>query len=348
VVELKFAEIFGRDPGQRLFNVAVEGTTVLPRFDISALAGLDTALDRSFIVDVSDGRINVDFTPITDSAKIAAIRIIVINRQPATPTATPTRTVTPGGPTETPHVSLKKGAAGAGDPAAMRELGVTWGYVWWPAPDMFNSTYQHVPMIWGRTYDPAVVTQVARDHPGSYWLLWNEPDYWQQANLPAAEAARIYASLRPLIKNADPTAKLIVGGVFNLNVVWLETFRSEYRNVYGQYPVVEGWHVHHFAGRTDYSRTTWRNALLAVRDWMPANGGAVELWLTEFGCLNGDAVAAQIMAEQVPWLESQSWVTRYAWYAPYTNGSGCVGCTGSLFNDDGSLTDLGRLYQRLP
>jgi hypothetical protein len=203
-------------------------------------------------------------------------------------------------------------------------------------------------MIWGRDYDANAVTQYARDHPGSYWLIWNEPDYWRQANIPATDAAQLYRTLRSLIKSADPSAKLIVGGVYNLNTSWLASFRSEYMRLYGQWPVVEGWHVHHYAGRDDYDANIWRERLAAVRDWMAANGGPVELWLTEFGCLNGEATAAQILEDQVWWLEEQPWLTRYAWYAAYAAGTGCPGCTGSLFNGEGSLTDLGWLYRRLP
>jgi hypothetical protein len=274
--------------------------------------------------------------------------------QPATATPTPTRTLTrtptstPGGPPEIARTSPKKGVGGGENPEMLREIGVSWAYIWYIAANNFNSVYQHVPMIWGKDYDAATVTQVARSHPGSYWLIWNEPDYWQQANISPEQAAQLYRTLRPLIKSADPTAKLIVGGVFNLNVGWLTSFRSEYYRLYNEWPQVEGWHVHHYVGRTDYNTTAWRTALQAVRDWMPANGGVVELWLTEFGCLNSDAVAEQIMAEQVPWLEAQSWITRYAWYAVFATGPGCPSCTGSLFGDDGTLTNLGRLYRNLP
>jgi hypothetical protein len=118
--------------------------------------------------------------------------------------------------------------------------------------------------------------------------------------------------------------------------------------LYNEWPVVEGWHVHYYVGRTEYNVTNWRNTMQAVRDWMPANGGTVELWLTEFGCLDSDAVAQQIMADQTPWLEAQPWITRYAWYAAFAVGPSCPNCSGSLFNSDGSLTNLGKLYRRLP
>jgi hypothetical protein len=265
-----------------------------------------------------------------------------------TPTVTRTRTATPGGPTPTAHVARKKGVAGGENPEAMRELGITWSYIWYPAPNNFNTVYEHVPMIWGRDYNPTTVTQIAASHPGSYWLIWNEPDYWQQANIQPGQAAQLYRSLRSLIKTTDPAAKLIVGGVYNLNTAWLTSFRQEYFRLYNEWPAVEGWHVHHYVGRAEYSSAVWRERLQAVRDWMAANGGAVELWLTEFGCLNSEDVAMQIMADQTPWLDAQPWLTRYSWYAAFASGPGCPDCSGSLFYPDYTLTDTGQLYRQVP
>lgn len=63
VVSLYFAEVypgtFAR--GARVFDVAVEGVTVLDEFDIYALAGANTALERSFLVDVNDERLDIHF-----------------------------------------------------------------------------------------------------------------------------------------------------------------------------------------------------------------------------------------------------------------------------------------------
>ena len=96
-----FAEIFGRDPGKRVFNVQLENTTVLQNFDIAANVGLNVALSRTFQVTVTDNLLNINLVPITDSAKINALRVTSLSTPPNTPTAT----VTPGGPTLTPTSS---------------------------------------------------------------------------------------------------------------------------------------------------------------------------------------------------------------------------------------------------
>jgi hypothetical protein len=58
-LELKFAEIQNRRPGQRQFDVIVNGSPYLTAFDISALVGKNYALDRSLFVSPSGGEINV-------------------------------------------------------------------------------------------------------------------------------------------------------------------------------------------------------------------------------------------------------------------------------------------------
>jgi hypothetical protein len=62
-VKLKFAEPSMSGPGQRLFNVALNGATVLSNFDIFAAAGgAMIAMDRVFPVSVTGGQITVQFS----------------------------------------------------------------------------------------------------------------------------------------------------------------------------------------------------------------------------------------------------------------------------------------------
>ncbi|NJL12288.1 MAG: hypothetical protein HC913_04320 [Microscillaceae bacterium] len=85
-VVLHFAEVYfgvaGRGGtntglGSRVFNVSLEGQTVLSNFDIFAEAGgAAIALRKSFYVNVNDGNLNVQFNRITDNAKVSAIEII--------------------------------------------------------------------------------------------------------------------------------------------------------------------------------------------------------------------------------------------------------------------------------
>jgi hypothetical protein len=62
-VTLKFAELYMTGPGQRQFNVSINGSQVLANFDIYAQAGgAFVPLDKTFPVSVSNGQIQIQFT----------------------------------------------------------------------------------------------------------------------------------------------------------------------------------------------------------------------------------------------------------------------------------------------
>jgi hypothetical protein len=77
-VNLKFAETFVTGSGQRKFNVAINGTTVLSNFDIFAAAGGGfLPVDEQFPISVTNGAIRIDFTPgAIQSPKVDAIQIM--------------------------------------------------------------------------------------------------------------------------------------------------------------------------------------------------------------------------------------------------------------------------------
>ena len=62
-VTLKFAEISIFGPGQRVFNVAINGAPVLSNFDIfEQSGGANIALDKTFSVRVTGGQLSIQFT----------------------------------------------------------------------------------------------------------------------------------------------------------------------------------------------------------------------------------------------------------------------------------------------
>jgi len=74
-VNLKFAEIFWTNTGQRVFDVLINGQTVLSRFDIVAAAGAAfTAVDKSFTVGPAT-QITIQFVTDVDNASVNAIEI---------------------------------------------------------------------------------------------------------------------------------------------------------------------------------------------------------------------------------------------------------------------------------
>jgi len=83
LVTLKFAETGATAAGQRIFNVAINGSTVLTNFDIYAAAGGEfKAVDRAFPITVANGTVSIAFTNIKSVARISALSIL-----PAPPTS---------------------------------------------------------------------------------------------------------------------------------------------------------------------------------------------------------------------------------------------------------------------
>jgi uncharacterized repeat protein (TIGR03806 family) len=100
LIELHFAEIYWTAPGQRLFNVTVNGTTVLGNYDIFLRAGgnFRAVVEVVRATASSSGSLSLAFTSVKDNAKLSALAVL-----PA-PTGTfqPRAATAPG-----------KGAAGA-------------------------------------------------------------------------------------------------------------------------------------------------------------------------------------------------------------------------------------------
>lgn len=77
-VRLHFAELTFTGSGQRVFNVAINGTTVLPNFDVFATAGLDKALVEQFTTTADVlGQITISFMKgLADNPEISGIEVL--------------------------------------------------------------------------------------------------------------------------------------------------------------------------------------------------------------------------------------------------------------------------------
>ena len=83
-VILHFAEIFwgtqdgepAGGAGSRVFDVAIEGVTVIQDYDIFDEVGANSAVVREFNVSVDDGVLNIDFSASVNNGKISAIQIM--------------------------------------------------------------------------------------------------------------------------------------------------------------------------------------------------------------------------------------------------------------------------------
>jgi len=108
-VQLRFAELDVSGPGQRVFDVQIEGQPVLTALDLYADAGgKDIAYDRTFRVTVADGEVTVEFVSRVGQPVLNAISVRGISASNNAPTASPTPSATSSvtTTTATPSVTL--------------------------------------------------------------------------------------------------------------------------------------------------------------------------------------------------------------------------------------------------
>lgn len=95
---------------------------------------------------------------------------------------------------------------------------------------------------------------IAQAQPGALWLVGNEMDRrdWylggQDEMLPELYATA-YHDIYTTIKDADPTARIAIGGVIQatpLRMAWLDRVWDAYQQRYGQEMPVDVWNVHNF------------------------------------------------------------------------------------------------------
>ena len=165
------------------------------------------------------------------------------------------------------------------------------------------------------TPDLATIAQIAQTHPGSLWLLGNEPDSLYQGEPIYPEVyAVVYHNLYYYIKGADPTAIIANGGIVQptpcrmeyLDIVW-----ETYQQTYEEPMPVDVWNIHAFILREVYGSwgastppgvdpscgidykiregddiNIFRANLIAFRQWMKDKGQQNKpLIISEYGIL---------------------------------------------------------------
>lgn len=91
---------------------------------------------------------------------------------------------------------------------------------------------------------------VIAKNPGADWLIGNEPDRRMlQDDIEPALYARAYHDLYNLIKQLDPTAKILAGSIVQPTVVrlqYLDLVLKSYQAQFGAWMPVDAWSIHNF------------------------------------------------------------------------------------------------------
>jgi hypothetical protein len=190
------------------------------------------------------------------------------------PAASTTATATAVPPTATPsrqgasplHDLERFGVAGAlSDAVGARRAGLTFGsYLNWnvhpspPLPPLV--TFWHVVRVGesGPWLSWEALAETVAQQPGAIWIVGNEPDVAEQDNIPPQRYAELYHDVYTFIKQRDPTALLVIGGVSQptpLRRRYLERVLDSYEARYGVAMPIDIWNVHAFILREE--RDNW-------------------------------------------------------------------------------------------
>lgn len=193
------------------------------------------------------------------------------------------------------------------------------------------------PLDYVYTGDQSAIETVAKARPGSVWLIGNEMDRldWKycevttnpcppdkvkhtgQSEILPETYARAYHDLYAILKAADPTARVAIGGLIQatpLRLQYLTIVWDTYKSLYGQDMPVDIWNIHAFILRevlndygaeippglpgnptkgeyvdndcTHVDKTIFDKQMRAFRQWMKDRGQQEKpLYVTEYGIL---------------------------------------------------------------
>lgn len=219
---------------------------------------------------------------------------------------------------------------------------LTWWYRWHDSAKTVGTGIDFVPMIAGGGANVNEVSKVIRSD-AKYLLGYNEPNFFEQANLSAAQAAADWPKVEAIAK------------AHNLKIVSpAVNFCGDDGTKTGPCHDTNPWNYlkDFFAAcascQVDYVAVHWYNCSGDELNWYldQFKQFGRPIWLTEFACAYGGdtSVAGQekYMREAIPILEGRADVFRYSWFSatPIPNAR--------LLNDDGSPTALGKVYLDLP
>jgi hypothetical protein len=225
----------------------------------------------------------------------------------ASTTATPTGTVTP---TPDDRFGFTNTNSDPATPVSL--LGITWWYSYDVAsPGSPGSPGTQVAEVKlgsiGSTPIPVPTIQAAaKQYPGGYWIIGNEPNVPGPALVSSdfyAEQLQYYASA---IKSADPSAQIVGRSVLNWSATCTgcatpftsgESFtagiRTSWANLYGGEPPIDVWALHAYP--ITWNSLPMTNALLVEQQitgissylaTIPEQANK-PIWLTEYGVLWG-------------------------------------------------------------
>ncbi len=229
----------------------------------------------------------------------------------------------------------------------LERMNAAWFYTWGGRPNVefeqIPEGVEFIPMAWSRWglqgEDPPIIEEWFLNRRARRYdtlLGFNEPDRANQANLTVEQALDLWPKLeRTRLRLGSPAT-------VHPDNEWMQAFMAgvEERGLrvdficvhwYGG-PNVQGFLNHLDRIHEMYGRPIWITEF-AVGDWQAE---------TVEDNRHSPERVYQFMRELLPELERREYIERFSWFSASPN-SRALG-TSALFDENGNLTRLGRLY----
>ncbi|XP_006453985.1 hypothetical protein AGABI2DRAFT_189310 [Agaricus bisporus var. bisporus H97] len=207
---------------------------------------------------------------------------------------------------------------------------ISWIYDWsdLPAGFLAQSGLNYIPMQWGSGNIDKLANTISTQG-ADIVLGFNEPDFADEANIPAKEAAGLWMQfIEPLkqkdVKLGGPAVTAAPSGK-----PWLSEFLAECNNC-----TIDFLPLHWYGSGTE----GFFNYIWDMHSTFPQ----FPIWITEFAEISDNAtVVLDFMNQTINYLDSLDWVERYAWFGFFRPEKDLH---SNMLREDGGLNDLGKLY----
>lgn len=197
-----------------------------------------------------------------------------------------------------------------------------WDEAKWRRATAAGLTFLPAQYGWENINTGSLAVAAAR-HPGSDWLMFNEPDINECSPRQGAVA---FHKAQEAIRQANPNATVYGCGtaLHPAHVEWHGAWGEQYRRLYGEYPNVRP-HIHSYAAdwRDRFNWPARRAELLAFREWQQGlDWFQGQVVISEWGVLTGywwheQQQIADYVAEALPWFNGQGWIKHHLYFTSY-------------------------------
>lgn len=204
---------------------------------------------------------------------------------------------------------------------------VSWAYNWGSSTTSIPQQYEYVPMLWGLgrfTDGWSNAADKAIASGSKHILAFNEPDLAEQSSLGVFQAADGYRRyIQPYAGKAKLGSPAVTNGGAPMGLTYLAAFLTACADCTIDFIAI---HWYNGGNAQDFKDYVTRAHIL---------GGGRPVWITEFEASGSPSQQQTFLNDVLPWLDSQNFVERYAYF---------MASDGNLISSGTSLSTVGQAF----